>query len=93
MKKGPPNSKATPYAQFFNSMVPSALVRMEGEEVKAETLKEKGIDEKAIIPMILGQFNLVQLCVRKILDVAVFNNSRGSGPTAYMLRHKAMPPR
>ena len=35
---------------------------------------------------------LKQLCIRAILDGAVFGSSRGSGHTAFMLKYKRIPP-
>ena len=42
--------------------------------LEAGSEKESSIDEKSVVPLLFGQLNLTQLCIRAVLDAAVFRS-------------------
>ena len=57
---------------FFESYVPKALLKHFGDDGG----DSKGIDENCVVPLLFGQFSLVQLCIRAALDAAIFRYRR-----------------
>ena len=52
---------------FFESYVPKALLKHFGDDASTN-----GMDDTSVVPLLFGQFSLVQLCIRVVLDAAVF---------------------